>query len=64
LGRIEEVVKKQNPSIQAARDVLRSTAAALHTASSTYDPVALVLEVQPFSLSIASPRFLLCLGPF
>lgn len=60
-GTLESIFKrceKKRPLIEAARDVLRSTAAALRTASSTYYPVAAVLEVQPFSLSIASPRFL------
>jgi hypothetical protein len=39
-------------SIEAAREVLRSTATALRTAALTYHPVAAVLEVQPFSLSM------------
>jgi hypothetical protein len=64
LGSIFKRCENTRPLIEAARDVLRSTAAALRKTSSKYDPVAAVLEVQPFSLSIASPRFLLCLGSF
>jgi len=66
-GTLEGIFKrceKKRPLIEAAREVLRSTATALRTAASTYHSVAAVLEVQPFSLSFASPHFLLCLGPF
>jgi len=66
-GTLEGIFKrceKKRPLIEAAREVLRSTATALRTAASTYHAVAAVLEVQPFSLSFASPHFLLCLGPF
>lgn len=58
LGSIFKRCENTRPLIEAAREVLRSTATALRKTSSKYDPVAAVLEVQPFLLSIASPRFL------
>jgi hypothetical protein len=67
LERIKEgVVPKHKPLIEAAREVLRSTAAALRTASPTYHPVAAVLEVQPFSLLMVLLFFIMrtCFWPF
>jgi hypothetical protein len=62
-GTLEGIFKRcETPSIEAAREVLRSTATALRTAGSTYHPVAAVLEVQTFSLSFASPSFFILLG--
>jgi hypothetical protein len=49
---ISERCGQKTPSIEAASDVLRSTATALRMEGSTYHPVAAVLEVQPFSLSM------------
>jgi hypothetical protein len=54
-GTLEGIFKRcgqKTPPIEAAREVLRSTATALRTAASTYHAVAAVLEVQPFSLSM------------
>ena len=66
LAQIQADFVAKQPLIEAAREVLRSTAKALRVTSSTYDPVAAVLEVQPFSLSMILLCFIMraCLGPF
>jgi hypothetical protein len=53
------VVAQQKPLIEAAREILHSTATALRATASAYFPVAAVLEVQPFSLLMILTFFMM-----
>jgi hypothetical protein len=62
---ISERCGQKTHTIEAARDVLHSTATALRMEGSTYHAVAAVFEVQPFSLSMVLLFFIVhSLGHF